>query len=233
MNVTLAIPAQDEESFIEETVEGAEKTLSTIDLINSYEIIISEGGSTDNTKSICRNLDETSSSIKYLDLEDLQGKGRAIEEAFKNSDNEYFLFIDADGAISTDEFRPMLESLKFYDIVIGSRKSPEVDIGILRGIASNLFNYGVNFLFSSNIDDHQCGFKGFRRSEVKDILNDLESQHWFWDTELIIKAQSYGKDIETLEIEWEEKGDSKVDLISDGFYFSRKLVELRIRKWSN
>lgn len=233
MDVTLTIPAQNEESYIEETVEGAERTLSSIEIVNSHEIIISEGGSTDDTKSICRNLEETYSSIKHLDLKDLQGKGRAIEEAFKDSDNEYFLFADADGATSTDEFRPMLESLKHHDIVVGSRKSPEVEIGILRGIASNLFNYGVNLLFSSNINDHQCGFKGFRRGEVEELIDDLESEHWFWDTELIIKAQSYGKDINTLNIDWEEKGDSEVNLISDGFYFSRKLLELRIKQWIN
>ena len=54
-----------------------------------------------------------------------------------------------------------------------------------------------------------------------------------WDTELIIKAHSYDKNIKSLEISWEEKVDSGFNLISDGFYFSRKLVELRLKQWMN
>ena len=233
MDVTLAIPAYNEESHIRETVEEAEETLRDLDIINSHEIIISESCSTDGTKDICKDLESDYASITYLDLKGLRGKGRAIEKAFKNSDNEYFFFTDADGATSTDEFQPMLQSLREHEIVIGSRKSSDVNVNTIRDIASNLFNYSVKILFLSNIEDHQCGFKGFRRSKVEDLMNDLESHHWFWDTELIIKAQGYDKEIESLEIDWEEKGDSEVNLISDGFYFSRKLVELRIKQWMN
>lgn len=233
MDVTLAIPAYNEESHIRDTVEEAEETLHNLEIIDSHEIIISESCSKDGTKDICRDLEKNYGSITYLDLKDLRGKGRAIEKAFQGSDNEYFLFADADGATSTDEFQPMLLSLKYYDIVIGSRKSSSVDMGLIRGIASKLYNFIVKILFKSDFDYHQCGFKGFRRSEVKSLLGDLESHHWFWDTELIIKAQSYDKNIKSLEISWEEKGDSEVNLISDGFYFSRKLIELRKKQWMN
>lgn len=231
MDVTLAIPAYNEKTYIRETVEDAVKKLDDLEIVDLFEIIIAESGSTDGTTEICRDLSKEYSSVRHLDLGDLKGKGRAVEEAFKDSSNEYFFFMDADGATSIEEFKPMLESLRNHDLVVGSRKSSEADRDIIRDFASNMFNYSVKFLFLSGIDDHQCGFKGLRRSEVENLVDDLDSQHWFWDTELLVKAQSKDKDIETLEIDWEEKEDSEVDVISDGFYFSRKLLELRIEQW--
>jgi len=233
MDVTLAIPAYNEETHLRSTVEEARKALEDIHMVDNFEIIISESSSTDGTTEICRDLEERFSKVHHLELEELRGKGRAVEEVFKNSNKEYFFFMDADGATSTEEFKPMLESLKENEIVVGSRKSNEADRDIVRGVASNFFNYSVKLLFLSELDDHQCGFKGLRRSKVEDLVEDLEAQHWFWDTELLVKAQNQGKDIDTLQIIWEEKDDSEVDIISDSFYFSKKLIKLRIKQWMN
>ncbi len=233
MEVTVAIPAYNEEKCLRRTVENVDKELQRLDEVESFDIIISEGGSKDSTSEIAEGLQEEFDNVRYLDLGGRSGKGKAVEEAFKASDKEYFVFMDADGATAAGELEYMIGKLENSDVVVGSRKNDEVDRDFFRDLASNVFNYSVRALFFSDLSDHQCGFKGFRREAVEDLFNQVESKHWFWDTEFLVKAQERDLALEILPVEWEEKDDSEIDIISDGLYFSRKLAELRVKQWMN
>lgn len=50
----------------------------------------------------------------------------------------------------------------------------------------------VRLLLHSKLYDHQCGFKAFRRGPLLELLDEIENQHWFWDTELLVRAQHRG-----------------------------------------
>ena len=231
MKVTVAVPAYNEEGYLEDTVKGIRGELQSLDRVDSFEIIVSEGGSEDDTGEIAESLEKSFEQVEHLDLGDLKGKGKAVEEAFNRSELDYFIFMDADGATAVEELEEMVERLESGDVVIGSRRSDDADRDLLRDVASNLFNYSVRILFFSGISDHQCGFKGFRREAVESVVEDVESDHWFWDTEFLVKAQQNNLDVDVLPVDWEEKGDSEIDLFSDGLYFSRRLAELRIKQW--
>jgi glycosyltransferase involved in cell wall biosynthesis len=231
MDTTVAIPAYNEEKCLRRTVENVEKELQRIKEVGSFDIIISEGGSKDSTPEIAEDLQEEFENVRYLDLGGRRGKGKAVEEAFHASDKKYFVFMDADGATAAGELEGMIKELEDSDVVAGSRENDEAEREFFRNLASNIFNYSVRALFFSDLCDHQCGFKGFRREAVKDLFNQVESKHWFWDTEFLVKAQERDMDVEVLSVEWEEKDDSEIDIISDGLYFSRKLAELRVKQW--
>ncbi|MFB6116843.1 MAG: glycosyltransferase [Candidatus Nanosalina sp.] len=228
MDVSVAIPAYNERGYLNETVRDVRRTLEQQDC--SFDIIISEGGSGDGTQKVAEDLEEELPEVEYLRLEERTGKGKAVEKAFRFSERDFFVFMDADGATAADQLPEMLEELQEHDIVIGSRaEDAERDLG--RKLASKMFNLGVRSLFFTGFSDHQCGFKGFRTEKVDDLIDSFESEHWFWDTELLVKARKKGLEVGVLPVEWEEKGDSEVDVFSDGVYFSRKLVELRMREW--
>lgn len=230
MDLTVGIPAYNEKGYLAETVRDVRDTLRSQDC--EFDIVIAEGGSEDGTQKIAEDLEQDIPEVKYLQLGERTGKGRAVEEAFEFSERDFFVFMDADGATAADQLPEMLEELQDHDIVVGSRaEDAERDLG--RELASRMFNLGVRFLFVSGFRDHQCGFKGFRREKVRGLIDSIESEHWFWDTELLVKAQNRDLDIGVLPVEWEEKGDSEVDVFSDGVYFSRKLVELRMKQWMN
>ena len=228
MSTTVAIPAYNEESFLSETVKDILEVLR--DKNTGFEIIISEGGSDDGTSDQARTLQERHEEVKYLDLEHRRGKGEAIEEAFKASKRDYFIFMDADGATAPEHLPEMIEKLETYDIVTGVRRD-RAERDSERKIASKAFNYTVRVLFSTDLSDHQCGFKGFRSEILEELIGSIESRHWFWDTELLVKAREKDLDIGVLEIDWEEKGGSKINVMRDGIYFSHKLLELRVKQW--
>jgi len=47
------------------------------------------------------------------------------------------------------------------------------------------------------------------------VLEDVEDEHWFWDTEVLVRAQRAGYSIKEFPVGWEPKGDTTVDPIRD------------------
>ena len=61
-----------------------------------------------------------------------------------------------------------------------------------RNVASRGFNFLVRTVLHSNLYDHQCGFKSFRRDSLFNLIDKVRDQHWFFDTELFVLAQYQG-----------------------------------------
>ncbi len=61
-----------------------------------------------------------------------------------------------------------------------------------REIASRSYNFLVRFFLGSRVFDHQCGFKGFNKEYILPVLPAIHSNHWFWDTEILVRAQRNG-----------------------------------------
>jgi glycosyltransferase AglD len=57
-------------------------------------------------------------------------------------------------------------------------------------------------VLKSRLYDHQCGFKAFRRSRILPLLDTIEAPHWFWDTELLVRAQKKGFRITEFPVRW-------------------------------
>ncbi len=86
-----------------------------------------------------------------------------------------------------------------------------------RDVASRGFNGLTRFFLRSDLRDHQCGFKAFDRDALFDVLSNVEDNHWFWDTEVLVRAQRKGYRIKEFSVDWTPKGDTKVDLVRDVF----------------
>lgn len=104
-----------------------------------------------------------------------------------------------------------------YDFATGSRIMPESDAKrpFKREFASRGYNSMVRLLLHSKLHDHQCGFKAFRREPLFKLLDEIENQHWFWDTELLVRAQNQGYRVLEFPVYWRHGGSSKVNFTKD------------------
>jgi uncharacterized protein (TIRG00374 family) len=87
-----------------------------------------------------------------------------------------------------------------------------------------VYNGLVRLFLRSELKDHQCGFKAFDRDVLFELLGDVEDEHWFWDTELLVRAQRAGYRVREFPVEWTPKGDTKVDLVRDVLGMGSQIV---------
>ena len=117
---------------------------------------------------------------------------------------------------------------KGADISTGSRlmsASDSVRTGG-REIASRSYNFLVRLFLESRILDHQCGFKAFKREPVLGLLDQVEATHWFWDTEIMVRAYRCGFKIKEIPVEWKSGKGTKVNLLKDSWNMFQQIMRL-------
>ncbi|MGB9928081.1 MAG: flippase-like domain-containing protein [Methanosarcina sp.] len=215
--MSVVLPAYNEAARIEKTLSITAETLSKI--TDSFEIIIAEDGSTDGTDKIASRLAEQYVYVIHLHSDERQGRGRALNRAFKASSGEVLCYIDVDLATDMKYLEKLIKAVSVdgYDFATGSRMMPESDAKrpFKREFASRGYNSLVRLFLHSKLYDHQCGFKAFRREAIFDIMEEVENQHWFWDTEVLIRAQNKGYKVMEFPVYWRHGGSSKVNLVKD------------------
>lgn len=136
--------------------------------------------------------------------------------------------MDADLATDISYTEEAVQNLKENSgIVIGSRTGEEAQRDLGRKIPSFIFNNLLKIVFNSGVDDHQCGFKFFEKEKIEEVMKDVENKGFFWDAELLVRAQRQGVEICEMEVSWQEEGDSKVDVVSDGLKFFKEIIRLK------
>ena len=227
IEVSIVLPAYNEADRIEDAVE------KTIDFLKgtalSYEIIIAEDGSTDGTDKIASILSKKYPVVEHFHSDQRLGRGRALRNAFENSRGKILAYMDVDLSTDIKHLKKLIDLIREgYDIVTGSRMLPEskVERPFSRKIASTVYNFIVRFLFKTDIRDHQCGFKSFKRQPLLGLLNEVSASHWFWDTEILIRASRKKYRIKEIPIEWKYRKKTKVNLLTDTIKMLIEILKL-------
>jgi glycosyltransferase AglD len=228
IDISLVIPVYNESSILEKSVR---RTIGAVRKISSrYEIIIAEDGSTDGTDRIANELAKKYSSVRHLHSERRLGRGGALKNAFKQSRGEVIVYMDADLATDLRHLKTLYESIKTqgYDLATGSRmlEGSMVDRSVIRKMSSDSYNFLVRAILGSKIKDHQCGFKAFRRRAVLSLLDDVKAKHWFWDTEILVRAGIRGYKIKEIPIVWKSSRNTKVNIIVDSISMGWQVISL-------
>jgi glycosyltransferase involved in cell wall biosynthesis len=219
VDVSVVLPAYNEANTLESTVP---KILGAFEEITpSYEIIIAEDGSTDGTDKVAALLSERYPRVKHLHREERLGRGTALNNAFKTAEGKVLVYMDVDLATNVSQLKLLTDavSVEGFDFATGSRMLPESEVerSRTRGIFSKFYNFLVRTMLGSKIMDHQCGFKAFRREPLMQILDEVEANHWFWDTEILVRAWRKGYRIKEIPVEWTSGLETKVRLLKDTF----------------
>ena len=228
IQVSLILPAYNEAERLNDTVRQVADALNKI--TPSFEIIVAEDGSTDGTDKIAEGFAEEYPYVKHLHSKDRLGRGKALNRAFKSSKGEILAYIDVDLATDLKHLEELINSIKEegYDFSTGSRMLKESDVkrSFTRLIASHGFNFMTRHLLKSKTKDHQCGFKAFKREPLFDILDEVKDEHWFWDTEILVRAQRKGYKIKEFPVRWRCGRNTKVDLKRDVIEMGSQVIRL-------
>jgi glycosyltransferase involved in cell wall biosynthesis len=146
------------------------------------------------------------------------GKGSAIRAGWSQADPKasWLAFLDADGAVSAEEFHRLANlavASREVDVIVGSRvkmAGRRVERTLLRHLQGRIFATLTDSRFQLGFYDTQCGVKLFRASLLHPLLGVLQENRWLLDVELLVLLQRQGARAVEVPIDWEDPGQSKV-----------------------
>ena len=228
LEVSVVLPAFNEANKLETAV--AETAAALEGFARSYEIIIAQDGSTDGTDRVAASLSDRNSFVKHFHGEKRLGRGAALKNAFRNSNGEVLVYMDVDLATNIKQLKSLVKAIEEegVDFAVGSRMLSESKVARSRTrlITSKAYNLLVRTMLGSRVRDHQCGFKAFRREALLPMLDEVAASHWFWDTELLVRALRRGYKIKEIPVEWKSPRESKVRVLRDSSGMGWQVVKL-------
>jgi glycosyltransferase involved in cell wall biosynthesis len=228
VQVSVVFPAYNEVDYLDTAVEETKKTLDKF--AASYEIVIAEDGSSDGTAERSEELAQKFSYVKHIHGEERLGRGTALNNAFRQSKGDVFVYMDLDLATDLKHLKALTEAIVIegYDFATGSRMLPEskVERSLRRSISSKTYNFLVRRMLGSKLRDHQCGFKAFKREPTLQLIKEVGARHWFWDTEILVRAQRKGYRVKEIPVEWKSGRQTKVNLFKDSYNMGKQVIRL-------
>ena len=163
--ISFVIPAMNEDKSLEELVVQIRREVGT----DSFEIILIDYGSTDDTWIIIQSLaDSYPSTIRGLRFRSNRGKAAALQVGFDSADGDLIFTMDADLQDDPKEIPRFIAKIhEGYDLVSGwkaVRHDPWHKV-----LPSRIFNRMLSYFSKVKLHDHNCGFKCYRREVAKSI----------------------------------------------------------------
>lgn len=184
-----------------------------------WRIMVADNASKDRTLEIARELAARfPDQVTYIHL-DAKGRGRALKAAWQASDADVVSYMDVDLSTNLRHFLPMIEPLMEgkYHVATGSRLMPgaRVKRQLKREVVSRIYNLIVLFMFPRRrFYDAQCGFKAVSRKIVQELIPYIKDNAWFFDSELLLRAEQNGYRVWEVPVEWIEDMDTRVKIVS-------------------
>jgi len=237
--LSVIIPAYNEEpNFKKGTIDDVSKYLEKQDY--TYEILIVDDGSEDNTAKLADNFATKHKNVKSI-KNPHQGKAETVKRGVSEAKGELILFTDFDQATPLSEIEKLLPFIPEYDIVIGSRQLPGAKREkepIHRHLMGLVFNLIVQIIAVRGIWDTQAGFKLFKAEVAKPLFSNLKvygrgktvkgALVTAFDVELLFIAKKRGHKIKEVPIIWHHVATSRVNPLKDSLRMLRDVIKIRI-----
>ncbi len=182
----------------------------------AWRITVADNGSDDGTPTVARRLAATLPGVAVVHF-DQKGRGRALRAVWSASDADVVAYMDVDLSTDLDALLPLVAPLVsgHSHLAVGSRLAPGARVvrGPRREMISRSYNLILRSVLRLGVRDAQCGFKAVRADALRTLLPEVEDESWFFDTELLVRAQRSGLRIVELPVDWVDDPDSRVDIV--------------------
>lgn len=231
-SISFVVPCYNEKEVVVPNIERLYQYLKSKPW--NFELIICDDASDDSTAELLDTL--RLPELHVVHYQDGPSRRENLSLALQQGAGPILVYMDMDLSTSLEDLDALINAIQSgqYDLVVGSRyqKGAIVKREFLRMMYSLMYNNAIRLLFGSKILDHQCGFKAFQRDVFVQLAQEMGydqnfSRGWFWDAELLIRAQQKGLRILEMPVRWTRAAKSS-------FSFVRELkvipYMLRLRK---
>ncbi len=168
LDISIVIPLLNEEESLPELVQWIDKVMNEHKF--SYELLLIDDGSTDDSWEVIVQLAKSNSAIKGIRFQRNYGKSAALNTGFAMTQGKAVFTMDADLQDSPDELPAMYRRLldEKLDLISGWKKKRYDPLS--KTIPTKLFNYATRKVSGiNNLHDFNCGLKVYRSEVVKSI----------------------------------------------------------------
>lgn len=192
--LVVIMPAYNEGEHISHNLDVATKVLESFH--HNFCIIVVNDGSSDNTAEEIIKAAQNNPRIQYISYQKNKGKGGAICQGVKLAKGDYIAFLDSDLELPPIMLKDFLQALKTSNahIAIGSKlhKDSKLYYPLIRKIMSLGYYVLLKFMFKLKIKDTQTGIKLFRQDVIKPICQNLITNGFAFDIEILATASKKG-----------------------------------------
>jgi glycosyltransferase involved in cell wall biosynthesis len=186
ISLSVFFPCYNEELNIEGLILEAVQVLDR--LVQEYEILVINDGSTDKTGLIADRLIEEHEHVRVIHHSKNRGYGAALISGFSNSIHEWVFFTDGDRQFLISEIELLLNHIDDHDLIIGFRKARRDPWH--RILYGHTWTRLVQLLFGLKVRDINCAFKLVKKETLDGIT--LHSSGAVINTELLVRSKQSG-----------------------------------------
>ena len=223
-SLSVIIPAYNEAARLRKTL------LIVIDYLNVHtrasELIVVDDGSRDETaevaeQSITEAARSTTVSAKVIRNQPNRGKGHAVRTGLLAARAPVALFSDADLSTPITETPKLIAPIEsgLYDLTFGSRALDRSLIGVhqpwRREQGGRVINLIVRLATRLPFWDTQCGFKAFRMSVCRPLIEASTVDRFGFDVEYLYVAHLAGLRLSEIPVRWDHNEGSKLSVWRD------------------
>lgn len=233
LSLSIVVPAYDE------GVRLGKSLRAIVTYLNEYapesELIVVDDGSTDETAATARAELSDSKNVhtSVISYHSNLGKGRAVRLGLLASRGEITLFTDADLSTPITETPKLIDPILRgeCDLAFGSRALDRSLIGVhqpwRREQGGRVFNLAVRLATGLPFWDTQCGFKAFRMSVCRPLIEGATIDRFGFDVELLYVAYRAGLRLQEIPVRWDHAEGSKVNVASDSLKMLSEVGRIR------
>jgi len=228
--VSVVVACYNEEPVLRESFTALAGTLE--DFQRSWEVIFVDDCSSDRTREIIRSLIEEHPRLPLRSIlhERNRGRGATVSDGFRAARGEVVGYLDIDLEVHSRYIPSLVRAVEAGAQVATVRRIYALQLLSLdRYLMSRGYSWLVRRLLRTSLHDTETGYKFFRRDAVLALLDQIQDEGWFWDTEVMIRAERRGLRIEEIPGAYVRRYDkiSTVHGLRDSVRYFLQLVRFR------
>jgi glycosyltransferase involved in cell wall biosynthesis len=229
-HVSVVLACYNEEETLRESFAEIRDTL--LETQRPFEVLFVDDVSRDRTREIIRELvaAHPALDLKVILHERNQGRGATVTDGFRAARGVVAGYLDVDLEVHSRYIPSLVRAIdRGADVAVLRRIYAFQVRSLDRYVMSRGYSFLVRRMLGVALSDTETGYKFFRRETLAPVLDEIEDQRWFWDTEFMVRAARRGLRIEEIPGAYIRRFDkhSTVRGLRDSIDYFGRLVRFR------
>jgi hypothetical protein len=207
--VSLVVPVHNEAARMWSSTVVLRKHLRRVS--ESFEIILVENGSSDDTQLVAEALSSRFHEIRCLTLPEAS-LGDALKLGIGSASGDKVLYYPLDLSVGLEFIPKSLKLLDEYDLVVASKRRGDDGRPMIRRITSISYHGLVKLFYGTRISDTTCA-KAYKKESISRLIDGFPGASRVFETEMLVEAERRGMRIAEVPVSVVESRRSRETLL--------------------